>query len=188
MNFFTYNNKGFVLLGTKNISLAVKVTLSGTSCSIVSLPRVMTKFVDSLLVNYTKLVNKGNNLNRFWVVWIVWNNQKVANNTSNVVVVVVFFWKGLSQFKEVYTRKKTPTRSCFLKYKQRSDAFGLGQTSNFSWEEPNSNLDRTILTFWVRRQTQDASNQSTESDQKEILIHFHPNEAKFTLSNKFLIY
>ena len=98
-----------------------------------------------------------------------------------------FFWKGLSQFKEVYTRKKTPTRSCFLKYKQRSGAFGLGQTSNFSWEEPNSNLDRTILTFWVRRQTQDASNQSTESDQKEILIHFHPNEAKFTLSNKFLI-
>ena len=138
MNFFTYNNKGFVLLGTKNISLAVKVTLSGTSCSIVSLPRVMTKFLNSLLVNYTKLVKKGNNLNRFWVVWIVWNNKKVANNTSNVVVVVVVFWKGLSQFKEGYTRKKTPTRSCFLKYKQRSGAFGLAKHRTF--HEKNQTL------------------------------------------------
>ena len=67
----------------------------------------------------------------------------------------------------------------------------------FQWDETLIwvDLNKVKIVSWVRRWTYDASNQSTEWDQKAILagqrvsvINFLPNEAKYLLSFKFLIY
>ena len=68
------------------------------------------------------------------------------------------------------------------------------QAKRRTFYETNRTLIWVHLNFkvkifcWVRRRTQDASNQSTESDHKAFLKNFILNEAKYTLSNKFLIY
>ena len=53
-----------------------------------------------------------------------------------------------------------------------------GQTTNFSWDEPNFNLGRPKSS---EDRVEDASKRSTESDQKAVLIKILPKY-------KFLIY
>ena len=68
------------------------------------------------------------------------------------------------------------------------DNFGLCQTSNFSWDEPNSNLGRPKLS--QRSPVWSESNLGRVEPINWIrsVINFLPNKAKYTLSDKFFIY